>query len=102
MSKKAKTPKAKKTKTPKAPKTSFEAIQKKCSCLDAAAAVLKDSTVPMNAKDIIAKAAEKGLWTSGAGKTPHMTLFSGIIREIEKKGADSRFRKIDRGLFAHA
>jgi hypothetical protein len=46
------------------------------------------------------KIAAKGLWASPAGKTPHATLYSAILREIATKGNDARFRKTDRGLFA--
>ena len=41
----------------------------------------------------------KGLWQT-AGKTPAATIYAAIIREIAAKGADSRFRKVERGKFA--
>jgi hypothetical protein len=33
------------------------------------------------------------------GKTLAATVDSSILREIQKKGADARFRKTDRGMF---
>ncbi|MCG3178632.1 MAG: hypothetical protein BIFFINMI_00960 [Phycisphaerae bacterium] len=71
----------------------------KMSGLDAAAKVLAESAEPLNAKQIVEQAAAKGYWSSTAA-TPHATIYSAIITEIAKKGADSRFKKTDRGLFA--
>ena len=45
---------------------------------------------------------EQGLWTSPAGKTPHATLYAAMLREINAKGADARFRKVERGQFEYA
>ncbi len=44
--------------------------------------------------------ATKKLWTSPGGKTPHATLYSALLREINTKGKESRFKKVDRGQFA--
>jgi len=33
------------------------------------------------------------------GQTPHATLYSAILREIAKKGKESRFTKTERGKF---
>lgn len=70
----------------------------KMSGLDAAARVLAESPEPLNAKQIVEQAAAQGYWSSNAA-TPHATIYSAIITEIAKKGADSRFKKTDRGLF---
>jgi len=78
-----------------APKT-----EKRMSALDAAAKVLTEAGEPMAAKAMIDAMAAKGYWTSPGGKTPHATLYAAIIREINLKGADSRFQKTDRGQFA--
>jgi hypothetical protein len=97
---KAKTPKdaapAKGTKT----KTKTPNVDGKLSALDAAAKVLADAGEPMNTKAMIEAMAAKGLWTSPGGKTPHATLYSAILREINEKGADARFVKVERGQFA--
>lgn len=42
---------------------------------------------------------DQGIWASPNGKTPEATLYSAILREITHKGDQSRFRKLERGLF---
>lgn len=83
------------TKTPRAAKSDG-----KFSQLDAAVKVLTESGEPMTTKAMIDAMAAKGYWTSPGGATPAQTLYSAILRELQKKGADARFTKIDRGQFA--
>ena len=73
---------------------------KRMSAIDAAAKVLADAGAPMNCQELITAMAEKKLWTSPGGKTPHATLYSAILREINVKGKDARFKKTERGKFA--
>ena len=97
------------TKAPKSEKTQpakkarakkpAEPKEKKMSALDAAAKVLAEKGDPMTSKEMIEAMAAKGYWTSPGGQTPTATLYAAIIREISKKGADSRFQKSDRGEF---
>jgi hypothetical protein len=75
---------------------------KRMSGLDAAAKVLEEAGQPMTAKEMVEAAETKGYWKSPGGKTPHATLYSAIIREMKIKAAESRFRKTERGKFAHA
>lgn len=70
------------------------------SALDAAALVLGKASAPMSAKEIVATMAAEGLWSSPKGKTPEQTLQAAIGREIQAKGAKSRFAKVARGQFA--
>ena len=86
--------KAKTTKADKAPKP---AKQKPMSGLDYAAQVLAASKEPLNAVAIAERAIAAGWKTEGA--TPHATLYSAIIREIQVKGSESRFKKVERGQF---
>ena len=86
-------------KKPKAKKAK-EAKLKKLSALDAAAQVLAETGQPMNTREMIETLAAKKLWTSPGGKTPHATLYSAILREINEKGKDARFTKTERGKFA--
>ena len=72
--------------------------KKRSSGLDAAAQVLGEAKEPLSAKEMVERMLAKGLWQTG-GKTPAATIYAAIIREIAAKGADSRFRKIDRGKF---
>jgi hypothetical protein len=97
--------KNKKTKAEKAePKTqkSTKPKERKVSALDAAARVLGEAKAPMNCQEMIEAMAAKGYWKSPGGKTPHATLYSAILREIDKKGKESRFKKAERGKFAIA
>ncbi|HEV3084650.1 MAG TPA: winged helix-turn-helix domain-containing protein [Gemmataceae bacterium] len=72
---------------------------KKLSAIDAAAKVLAEAGEPMDCQTMIKTMAEKGYWTSPGGKTPAATLYSAILRELQTKGNDSRFKKTDRGKF---
>jgi short subunit dehydrogenase-like uncharacterized protein len=95
------TPKADaKPKAGKNAKTKPEAGDKKLSAINAACKVLADSGKAMNTQELIAAMTEKGLWTSPGGLTPHATLYSAILRELKAKGAESRFRKVEKGKFA--
>ncbi len=72
---------------------------KRASGLDAAAQVLTEAKEPLTAKEMVERMLAKGLWQT-TGKTPAATIYAAIIREIAAKGADSRFRKVERGKFA--
>lgn len=72
---------------------------KKLSQLDAAIKVLGEATEPLTAKQMVEAMTTKNLWSSPGGKTPHATLYSAILRELQNKGDASRFVKIDRGHF---
>lgn len=71
----------------------------KLSQLDAAVKVLEEAKEPMTTKAMIEAMATKGYWTSPGGATPAQTLYSAILRELQKKGAEARFTKVDRGQF---
>jgi hypothetical protein len=86
---------AKKTAPKKAPKAT-----KKLSALDAAARVLSENGGSMSTKELIEAMAAKKLWESPNGKTPAATLYAALLREINTKGADSRFKKTEPGKFA--
>ena len=96
------TTKKKKTASKKAATKKVSArkpTKKGMSGLDAAAKVLGEAKEALNCKDIVERAATKGFWKT-EGKTPHATVYSAMIREISKKGAESRFKKAERGKFA--
>ncbi len=76
--------------------------EKKLSLIDAAVQVLGDAKEPMNTKQMVEQITERGLWSPGSGKTPHATLYSAILRELQKKGTDARFTKVERGQFTLA
>ncbi len=70
------------------------------SLIDAAVQVLGNAKEPMNTKEMIEKITKQNLWSPrSGGKTPHATLYSAILRELQKKGKDARFQKAERGRF---
>jgi len=88
---------AKKPRTRKA--SANDGKEKKLSALDAAAKVLGEAGQPMTCPEMIDAMAAKQYWTSPGGQTPAATLYSAILREINTKGAESRFVKTERGKF---
>ena len=81
-------------------RASNASVPAKLSALDAAAKVLEEAGEPMTCAAMIAAMADKGYWTSPAGKTPDATLYAAILREITVKGDQARFVKTERGKFA--
>ena len=71
----------------------------KMSGLDAAAKVLAEAGEALGCKTIVERALAKGYWKTD-GKTPQATVYAAILREIQKKGKDARFKKTERGKFA--
>jgi hypothetical protein len=91
-----------KAKSKKAAKAKDDAAAAgKLSALDAAAKVLQESGQPMNCQEMIKAMADKGYWTSPAGKTPAATLYSSILRELKAKDKQARFQKTARGQFVY-
>jgi hypothetical protein len=95
---------------PKATKTAFgrkrahdgapQAKERRTGLVDAAILVLHEAgNKAMGTKAIVEVITAKGIWKSN-GKTPAATLYSSILREIQKKGSEARFKKVDRGQFA--
>ena len=93
------TTKTEKKSVAKKVETKSKPTESKMSALDAAAKVLGDSKEPMGCKEMIEKMAARKLWTSPGGKTPASTLYSSLLREINTKGKESRFKKVERGKF---
>ena len=102
MATKTKTTKTRSTKKTTTKKATTKKPAKKRSQLDAAVQVLTRSKKPMSCKELVDAMAKRKLWSSPNGKTPHATLYAAILREINTKGKDARFKKVDRGQFALA
>ena len=68
------------------------------SGLDAAAKVLAEAKEPLGCKEIVERMLSKGLWQT-KGRTPAATIYAAMLRECQKKGDASRFRKVERGKF---
>lgn len=88
---------SKKSKSKKEPAQAGETM----SGLQAAAKVLSEAGTPLNAKEILERVKAQGLWKT-SGRTPQATLYSGMIREIARKGEAARFRKAEKGKFTAA
>jgi hypothetical protein len=99
--KSAKVPKVE-AKAPKSVRKGKATTPGKLSALAAAHQILAASREAMTAPELIAAMAEQRLWTSPKGKTPANTLYAAILREIDTKGGQARFRKAERGKFAAA
>ena len=95
-----KTAKGKKIQPEVAAKPNAATKGKKLSAIAAAARVLDETGRAMTCPELIEAMGKKGYWTSPGGKTPHSTLYAAIAREINIKGADTRFKKTERGKFA--
>jgi hypothetical protein len=66
--------------------------------LGAAARFLAEAKEPASVGDITTAILERGWWKTN-GKTPSATLDAAIHREIQTRGKDARFAKVDRGRF---
>ncbi len=90
-----KTTKTKATRTtkPKAKRTNT------MSALDAAAKVLAETKRAMTTKEMIEAMAAKNYWRSPGGATPPATLYAALLRELNVKGKNARFKKTERGKF---
>ena len=74
---------------------------KKTSLVGAALEILGDGK-PRTAAELAREAQERGLWQAGRGKTPALTLYSAIVREITSS-EHPRFRRAEgRGRFSAA
>ena len=83
----------------KSPRAAKKTAASKLSQIDAAAKVLAEAGEPMTTKAMVEAMGAKGYWQSPGGKTPHATLYSALTRDIQNKGQESRFAKVDRGQF---
>lgn len=86
-------------------RASTPARVKRPSALDAAFEVLsgldaKATAAGLTTPELIDRMRKDRLWTSPAGKTPHATLCSAIIREISNRKSASRFKRVAPGRFA--
>lgn len=73
--------------------------KKKMSLMDAAIEILKQANEPMNTKEIVKAAINKGLWIPTECKTPEQTLYGTIFREITTKENPRIVKAEERGKF---
>ena len=73
--------------------------QKKLSLVNAGIEVMKQEGRPLNTREIVKLATERGLWTPTACRTPEQSLYGGFFLEI-KNSANPRIKKsAERGRF---
>ena len=73
--------------------------QKKLSLVNAGIEVMKQEGRPLNTREIVKLATERGLWTPTACKTPEQSLYGAIFLEMKNRKAP-RFKKSEkRGAF---
>ena len=82
------------------PRNRSQLAGKKLSQIEAAIQILGKSKNPMNCIAIVEAMQVQGLWSTPNGATPEATLYASILREINGKGKDARFKKVERGGFA--
>jgi len=75
--------------------------ESRMSGLDAAARVLAEVGAPLHIKELVAAMKAKRYWSSDA-LTPRATIYAAILREINAKGSESRFRKTAPSTFGLA
>ena len=86
--------------TTKRKRSTPQESNERMSALEAAALVLRESGGPMSCGEMVERMLARKLWST-SGKTPSATLYSAMLRQIEK-GKESQFRKVARGKFALA
>ena len=75
--------------------------EKKLSLFSAAIKVMETGPAGQtySVKELVAETIAQGLWTPGAGKTPDMTLYAAILRDIATKEHPRIIRAEVRGKF---
>jgi len=73
--------------------------EKKLSLFSAAVRVLEaaPSDARCSAGELVREAIAQGLWTPGQGKTPDLTLYAAILRDIATKEYPRIVRAAERG-----
>lgn len=76
--------------------------EKKLSLMDAAVEVLKQSSEPMNTREMVKAATDSGLWIPTDCKTPEQTLYGSIFREMKIKENPRIIKSAVKGKFEYA
>jgi len=72
---------------------------KNMSLMDAAVAALKEAGKPMNTREMVKAAIEKGYWIPTDCKTPEQTLYGSIFREMKTKEQPRIVKAEEKGKF---
>lgn len=72
---------------------------KNMTLMDAAVAALKEAGKPMNTREMVKAAIEKGYWIPTACQTPEQTLYGAIFREMKTKEQPRIVKAEEKGKF---
>ena len=78
---------------------SDRAKESRVKLLDAIHTILSEAAQPLGSREILERITSRKLWST-VGKTPENTILSQLGKEIRQQGTSSRFRRVDRGLYA--
>lgn len=73
--------------------------QKKLSLVNAGIEVLKQEGRPLNTREIVKLATERGLWTPTACRTPEQSLYGAFFLEIKNSSSPRIKKSAERGRF---
>ena len=73
--------------------------QKKLSLVNAGIEVLKQEGRPLNTREIVKLAAERGLWTPTACRTPEQSLYGAFFLEMKNSSSPRIKKSAERGKF---
>ena len=73
--------------------------QKKLSLVNAGIEVLKQEGRPLNTREIVRLAAERGLWTPTACRTPEQSLYGAFFLEMKNSSSPRIKKSAERGKF---
>ena len=72
---------------------------KNMTLMDAAVAALKEAGKPMNTREMVKAAIDKGYWIPTNCKTPEQTLYGSIFREMKMKEQPRIVKAEEKGKF---
>ena len=73
--------------------------QKKLSLVNAGIEVLKQEGRPLNTREIVKLATERGLWTPTACRTPEQSLYGAFFLEMKNSSSPRIKKSAERGKF---
>ena len=73
--------------------------QKKLSLVNAGIEVMKQEGRPLNTREIVRLAAERGLWTPTACRTPEQSLYGAFFLEMKNSSSPRIKKSAERGKF---
>lgn len=76
-----------------------EKPEKNMTLMDAAVTALKEAGMPMNTREMVKAAIDKGYWIPTNCKTPEQTLYGSIFREMKTKEQPRIVKAEEKGKF---